>query len=146
MKRNTVPPPPGDRKAGRQPSTLLEAHTHSHMHTDSQKYVTYTVRMNLTFEFTALGWFKSLPTVFFLLISSRRFDIGTSQNLASCLKRRIFTIHIYSISVNSNLLSITVGSFEFIGVMPQSHTHLRTLRMIRKALPQLSVHSVTIRI
>ena len=30
--------------------------------------------------------------------------------------------------------------------MPQSHTHLRTLRMVRKARPQLSVHSVTIRI
>ena len=30
-------------------------------------------------------------------------------------------------------------------VMPQSHTHLRTLRMIRKARPQRSVHSVTIR-
>ena len=29
--------------------------------------------------------------------------------------------------------------------MPQSHTHLRTLRMIRKARPQRSVHSVTIR-
>ena len=27
-----------------------------------------------------------------------------------------------------------------------SHTHLRTLRMIRKARPQLSVHSVTKRI
>ena len=31
-------------------------------------------------------------------------------------------------------------------LMPQSHTHLRTLRMIRKARPQLSAHSVTIRI
>ena len=31
-------------------------------------------------------------------------------------------------------------------VMPQSHTHLRTLRMVRKARPQLSVHTVTIRI
>ena len=31
-------------------------------------------------------------------------------------------------------------------VMPQSHTHLRTLRMVRKARPQLSAHSVTIRI
>ena len=34
-------------------------------------------------------------------------------------------------------------------VMPQSHTHLRTrghLRMVRKSRPQLSVHSVTIRI
>ena len=31
-------------------------------------------------------------------------------------------------------------------LMPQSHTHLRTLRMVRKARPQLSVHSVTIRI
>ena len=31
-------------------------------------------------------------------------------------------------------------------LMPQSHTHLRTLRMIRKARPQRSVHSVTIRI
>ena len=30
--------------------------------------------------------------------------------------------------------------------MPQSHTHLRTLRMVRKARPQLSAHSVTIRI
>ena len=30
--------------------------------------------------------------------------------------------------------------------MPQSHTHLQTLRMVRKAHPQLSVHSVTIRI
>ena len=30
--------------------------------------------------------------------------------------------------------------------MPQSHTHLRTLRMVRKAGPQLSVHSVTIHI
>ena len=30
--------------------------------------------------------------------------------------------------------------------MPQSHTHLRTLRMVRKALTQLSVHFVTIRI
>ena len=30
--------------------------------------------------------------------------------------------------------------------MPQSHTHLRTLRMVRKARPQLSVHSVAIRI
>ena len=30
--------------------------------------------------------------------------------------------------------------------MPQSHTHLRTLRMVRKACPQLSAHSVTIRI
>ena len=30
--------------------------------------------------------------------------------------------------------------------MPQSHTHLRTLRMIRKARPQLSAHSVPIRI
>ena len=30
-------------------------------------------------------------------------------------------------------------------LMPQSHTHLRTLRMIRKARPQRSVHSVTIR-
>ena len=29
--------------------------------------------------------------------------------------------------------------------MPQSHTHLRTLRMIRKAHPHRSVHSVTIR-
>ena len=31
-------------------------------------------------------------------------------------------------------------------LMPQSHTHLRTLRMERKSRPQLSVHSVTIRI
>ena len=31
-------------------------------------------------------------------------------------------------------------------LIPQSHTHLRTLRMVRKARPQLSVHSVTIRI
>ena len=31
-------------------------------------------------------------------------------------------------------------------LMPQSHTHLRTLRMVRKARPQLSVHSVMIRI
>ena len=30
--------------------------------------------------------------------------------------------------------------------MPQSHTHIRTLRMVRKARPQLSAHSVTIRI
>ena len=30
--------------------------------------------------------------------------------------------------------------------MPQSHTHLRTLRMVRKVRPQLSAHSVTIRI
>ena len=30
--------------------------------------------------------------------------------------------------------------------MPQSHTHLRTLRMVRQARPQLSAHSVTIRI
>ena len=30
--------------------------------------------------------------------------------------------------------------------MPQSHMHLRTLRMVRKARPQLSVHSVTMRI
>ena len=30
--------------------------------------------------------------------------------------------------------------------MPQSHTHLRTLRMVRNARPQLSVHSVTIHI
>ena len=30
--------------------------------------------------------------------------------------------------------------------MPQSNTHLRTPRMVRKARPQLSVHSVTIRI
>ena len=30
--------------------------------------------------------------------------------------------------------------------MPQSHTHLRTLWMVRKARPQLSVQSVTIRI
>ena len=30
--------------------------------------------------------------------------------------------------------------------MPQSHTHLRTLRMVRKSRPQLSVQSVTIRI
>ena len=30
--------------------------------------------------------------------------------------------------------------------MPQSHTHLRTLRMVRKAHPQLSAHSVTKRI
>ena len=33
-----------------------------------------------------------------------------------------------------------------MSVMPQSHTHLRTLRMVRKARPQLSVHFVTIRI
>ena len=32
-----------------------------------------------------------------------------------------------------------------VHVMPQSHTHLRTLRMIRKAHPHRSVHSVTIR-
>ena len=30
-------------------------------------------------------------------------------------------------------------------LMPQSHTHLRTLRMIRKAHPNRSVHSVTTR-
>ena len=29
---------------------------------------------------------------------------------------------------------------------PVTHTHLRTLRMVRKARPQLSAHSVTIRI
>ena len=29
--------------------------------------------------------------------------------------------------------------------MPQSHTHLRTLRMIRKSHPHQSVHSVIIR-
>ena len=27
--------------------------------------------------------------------------------------------------------------------MPQSHTHLRTRRMVRKARPHISVHSVT---
>ena len=31
-------------------------------------------------------------------------------------------------------------------LMPQSHTHLRTMRMVRKARPQLSVHSVMMRI
>ena len=31
-------------------------------------------------------------------------------------------------------------------LMPQSHTHLQTLRMVRKARPQLSAHSVSIRI
>ena len=31
-------------------------------------------------------------------------------------------------------------------LMPQSHTQLRILRMVRKARPQLSVHSVAIHI
>ena len=69
----------GDRKADRQPRTLLDARTHSHMHTERQ-----TVRMTLPFEFTALGWSKSLPPVFCVLTSSGRLDIETSQNLASC--------------------------------------------------------------
>ena len=51
------------RKAGRQPRVLLNARKHSHMHTERQ-----TVRM--TFEFTALGWSKSLPPVFFVLTIS----------------------------------------------------------------------------
>ena len=69
----------GDRKADRQPRTLLDARTHSHMHTERQ-----TVRMTLPFEFTALEWSKSLPPDFFVLTSSERFDIGTFPNLASC--------------------------------------------------------------
>ena len=64
---------------------LLDAHTHSHMHTERQ-----TVRMTLPFEFTALG--------------SGRFDIGTSQNLASC-------------STTTNLYY----TFEFVGVTELDH-------------------------
>ena len=54
----------GDRKSDRQPRTLLDAHTYSHMHADSQ-----TDRMTLPFEFTALVWSKSLPPAFFVLTS-----------------------------------------------------------------------------
>ena len=50
-------------------------------------------------------------------------------------------------------LRVVAGSYGWLRikanvrcVMPQSHTHLRTLRMVRKARPQLSAHSVTIRI
>ena len=69
----------GDRKAGRQPRRLLDAHTHSNMRTERQ-----TVTTTLPLEFTALGWSKSLSPVFFVFTSSGHFDIGTSQNLASC--------------------------------------------------------------
>ena len=75
IKRNRVTTPTlGDRKAGRQPRTLLDAH--AHRETDSQN--------DLVVESTALGWSKSLPPVFFVLTSSGRFGIGTSKNLASC--------------------------------------------------------------
>ena len=50
----------GDKKAGRQTRTLLDARTYSHMHTDRQ-----IDRMTLPFEFTALGWSKSLLLAFF---------------------------------------------------------------------------------
>ena len=39
---------------------------------------------------------------------------------------------------------ITVTYPVYYRLKPQSHTHLRTLRMVRKASLQLSVHSVTI--
>ena len=69
----------GDRKAGRQSRTLLDARTPSHMHTERQ-----TLRMTLPFKLTTLGWSKSLPSVFFVLTSSGSFNIGTFQYLASC--------------------------------------------------------------
>ena len=55
--------------------------THSHMHTERQ-----TVRMTLPFEFTTLGWSKSLSPAFFALTNSGGGGgvFGTSQNLYSC--------------------------------------------------------------
>ena len=108
----------GDRKAGRQPRRLLDAHTHSNMRTERQ-----TVTTTLPLEFTALGWSKSLSPVFFVFTSSGHFDIGTSQNLASCSTTADFTIQIYIISVNSNLRNITVGSLEFIGLVRSHDCH-----------------------
>ena len=65
--------------------------------------------MTLPFDFTALGWSKSLPPAFFVLTSSGRFYIGASQNLACCsIMADFFTIQIYSISANSTFPNITV--------------------------------------
>ena len=50
-------------------------------------------------------------------------------------------------AINLNNLVVTIINVcTCLCLMPQSHTHLRTLRMVRKARPQLSAHSVTIRI
>ena len=43
-------------------------------------------------------------------------------------------------------LQLQVCDLNLDSKAPVTHTHLQTLRMIHKALPQLSVHSVTIRI
>ena len=104
---------------------LRRTHAFAHAYRETGQ----TVRMILPFEFTIPGWSKSLPPVFFVLTSSGRFDIGKSQNLASCSTTAVFTIQIYLISVNSNLPNITVRSFEFIGQGSPCHCSHLLLKM-----------------
>ena len=72
-----------------------------------------------------------------------------SANEVSKVRNIVFVIVFIFGFKNCNVVLLdaraaNIGS-NSLALMPQSHTHLRTLRMIRKARPQRSVHSVTIR-
>ena len=58
---------------------------------------------------------------------------------------RTLLFSIFQLSLPIRIKSMLKPRSHCPGLMPQSHTHLRTLRMIRKAHPHRSVHSVTIR-
>ena len=54
-------------------------------------------------------------------------------------------ISIASIGLETSLQLLIYLNMHYL-IMLQSHAHLRTLRMVRKARPHLSIHSITIRI
>ena len=56
-----------------------------------------------------------------------------------------YECEIYLLIWNSDILFTRHTFLIMRNLMPQSHTHLRTLQMIRKAHPHRSVHSITIR-
>ena len=64
------------------------------------------INVCLSVLFTALGLFKSLLPAFFVLTSSGRFEIGTSQNLASCSTMADFYNTNTSITVLLNSLGL----------------------------------------
>ena len=64
---------------------------------------------------------RTLSPAFVVLTSSDVLILGRLRTWLVVQQPRIFTIQIYLILANSNLLNITVGSFEFAGVTELDH-------------------------